>query len=44
MLKADGLCHYGPIKQGAETIQLALAMNKLWQRSSLPVAGFRRWH
>jgi HK97 family phage portal protein len=28
MLRADGLCHYGPIMQGAETIQLALAMNK----------------
>jgi HK97 family phage portal protein len=28
MLKADGLSHYGPITQGAETIQLALAMNK----------------
>jgi HK97 family phage portal protein len=28
MLKADGICHYGPITQGAETIQLALAMNK----------------
>lgn len=28
MLKADGLCHYGPIKQGAETIQKALAMTK----------------
>jgi len=27
MLKADGLCHYGPITQGAATIQLALAMN-----------------
>ena len=26
MLKADGLCHYGPIKQGAGTIQKALAM------------------
>lgn len=26
MLKADGLCHYGPITQGAATIQLALAM------------------
>lgn len=26
MLKADGLCHYGPIMQGASTIQLALAM------------------
>jgi HK97 family phage portal protein len=27
MLKSDGLCHYGPIQQGAKTIQLALAMN-----------------
>jgi HK97 family phage portal protein len=27
MLKADGLNHYGPIKQGAAIIQLALAMN-----------------
>jgi HK97 family phage portal protein len=26
MLKADGLRHYGPIQQGAATIQLALAM------------------
>lgn len=28
MLRSDGLRHYGPITQGAETIQLALAMNK----------------
>jgi HK97 family phage portal protein len=28
MLKADALSHYGPIMQGAEVIQLALAMNK----------------
>lgn len=28
MLKADALSHYGPIIQGAEVIQLALAMNK----------------
>jgi HK97 family phage portal protein len=28
MLKADALAHYGPIVQGAEVIQLALAMNK----------------
>lgn len=27
MLKADGLCHYGPITLGAKAIQLALAMN-----------------
>jgi HK97 family phage portal protein len=27
MLKADGLCHFGPIAQGAGVIQLALAMN-----------------
>ncbi len=27
MLKADGLSHYGPIKQGAKAIQLAIAMN-----------------
>lgn len=27
MLKADGISHYGPIKQGAKAIQLALAMN-----------------
>ena len=27
MLRADGLCHYGPILQGAAVIQLALAMN-----------------
>jgi HK97 family phage portal protein len=27
MLKADGICHYGPITQGAAIIQLALAMN-----------------
>jgi HK97 family phage portal protein len=28
MLRSDGLRHYGPIVQGAEVIQLALAMNK----------------
>jgi HK97 family phage portal protein len=28
MLKADGLSHYSPLVQGAEVIQLALAMNK----------------
>jgi HK97 family phage portal protein len=28
MLRSDGLRHYGPITQGAETIQLALAMNQ----------------
>lgn len=27
MLKADGLGHYGPITQGAKTIQLAMALN-----------------
>ena len=27
MLKADGLSHYGPITQGAKTIQLAIALN-----------------
>jgi len=27
MLRADGVCHYGPILQGARAIQLALAMN-----------------
>jgi HK97 family phage portal protein len=27
MLRADGLCHYGPISQGAAVIQLALSMN-----------------
>jgi HK97 family phage portal protein len=28
MLKADGLCHYSPITQGAEVIQLAIAMTR----------------
>jgi HK97 family phage portal protein len=27
MLRADGLCHYGPVSLGAGAIQLALAMN-----------------
>ena len=27
MLKADGVCHYGPIAQAAKAIQLALSMN-----------------
>lgn len=27
MLKADGLCHYGPITMAAKAIQLAIAMN-----------------
>ncbi|RUW49797.1 phage portal protein [Mesorhizobium sp. M1A.F.Ca.ET.072.01.1.1] len=27
MLKADGLCHYGPIAMAAKAIQLAIAMN-----------------
>jgi HK97 family phage portal protein len=27
MLRADGLCHYGPMTLGAKAIQLALAMN-----------------
>jgi HK97 family phage portal protein len=28
MLKPDGLCHYSPITQGAEVIQLAIAMTR----------------
>src|SRR5574338_595344 len=32
MLKADGICHYGPIAQGAKVIQLALAMNEYGAR------------
>jgi HK97 family phage portal protein len=28
MLKSDGVTHYGPVKAGAETLQMALAMTK----------------
>lgn len=32
MLRADGLCHYGPISLGAGAVQLALAMNAYGSR------------